>query len=424
MPMPAATGGAAAAAAEEPGAAFREAGAWQGPGRPARTREFRWRSLLWWLILPERRYRTTATLPGLALFGLAGGIGMAAYNTGSNILFLTLSLLLACLLLSGLLSWANFSGLRWRLRPSGPWRAGRETLVTVEIANDKRRLPTYGIWFDFVLHPRRSVILPDDPDPNARQILAHYRKALARGRAHLRERLEPAGQAELDWAVKPERRGEAVLELASVGSFFPFGFLNKAVLVGVKQKVRIWPARVDYQWRGVTSAPGENTGRRSSRLGGGEDLLALRLYREGDSHRLIHWKASARLGKLMIRQFAAENDGGYSVLLDAAAERWPRPEQFELFCGFAASLLEDLFASGRLRGVGWRHGGWHDTRQVRDLEAFLDELAVVDPVSSATTGTAVPRGGIPANPANLITFAPEGARGVTAYVDGIPTASA
>ena len=39
---------------------------------------------------------------------------------------------LACLLLSGLLSWFNFMGICWRLRPASAWRAGHETLVTVE----------------------------------------------------------------------------------------------------------------------------------------------------------------------------------------------------------------------------------------------------------------------------------------------------
>ena len=59
--------------------------------------------------------------------------------------------MLACLLLSGLMSWFNFMGLCWRVRPQGAWRAGHETLVTVEVRNRKhladviRRIRRLGV---------------------------------------------------------------------------------------------------------------------------------------------------------------------------------------------------------------------------------------------------------------------------------------
>ncbi|MFI5337907.1 MAG: DUF58 domain-containing protein, partial [Opitutales bacterium] len=393
------------------------------------------------------------TLPGVFLVGLAVGIGTAAYNTGSNILFVTLSLLLACLLLSGLMSWFNFMGVRWRLRPSGPWRAGRETFLTVEVANGKRWLPTYGLWFDFLLTPRPPAAPANAPEPRVREVLAAYEKSQVRGRLHLRERLEAKGAAALDWVVRPERRGAAVVELAGVGSFFPFGFLRKSIGTGLRQRVRVWPAAVEYRWRGAAVAAGGAAGRRSARAGTGEDLLALRKYAQGDSHRLIHWKASARLGTLMVRQFANESLDGYSLRLDTPAAVWTRPEQFELLCGFAGSLAEDLFAAGRLQSVALNGVPFQTTRHVRDIEAFLDELALLQPADTMVDRVPIPAGFFPRGedtptadglnaeggggqtplPAaaatrsptrNLITFAPEGARGVTAHVDGIPTASA
>ena len=399
---------------------------WQGPGAPDRRRAFDWRTLLWALVFPPKRHRIALTVPGLFLMVLAVGIGTAAYNTASNILFITLSLLLACLLLSGLLSWFNFMGICWRLRPQGPWRAGHETLVTVEVENRKAWLPTYSLWFELATQPRH-VPAPDKPEREMkmREILASAEKFITRGRIFLRERLEPRGAASVDWGVKPTRRGEAVVELGAVGSLFPFGFLRKNIGSALKHTVLVWPAQVAYQWTGAVAAHAGSSGQRTARAGTGDDLLALRKYELGDSHRLIHWKASARLGQLMIRQFAAESHDGYCLRLDTPAAVWTRPEQFELLCSFAGTLAEDLYATGRLRGITVNGGPLIETRRIRDLEAVLDELAVLQPVHEGRVNDASRGGGTPPpSTKNLITFAPEGARGVIAYVDGRQTASA
>src|SRR6478609_11081871 len=139
---------------------------WDGPGTAEVRQPFSWQRLVWRMVFPKRRHRIGLTVPGLFLMVLSMGIGTAAYNTASNILFMALSLLLACLLLSGLLSWFNFMGLSWRLRPLGPWRAGHETLVTVEVVNAKRWLPTYSLWFELVTQP---VHIPD-PAPNGKEL--------------------------------------------------------------------------------------------------------------------------------------------------------------------------------------------------------------------------------------------------------------
>lgn len=413
-----------------------EGDTWHGPGAVERRRGFSWQALLWALVFPPRQHRIQPTLPGVFLMALAMGIGTAAYNTASNILFITLSLLLACLLLSGLLSWFNFMGVCWRLRPQGPWRVGHEALVTIEVRNRKRWLPTYGLWFDLATAPRRAVeeAPAGTPDPGVRALLAAVEREVVRGRCALGERLEPGGAAAVEWVARPTRRGEATVELAGVGSLFPFGFLQKSIGSGLRRTVCVWPAQVDYQAHGGRAAHGGAQGTRTARSGQGEDLLALRKYNQGDSHRLIHWKASARLRQLMVRQFAAESHDGYALRLDTPAAVWSRPEQFELLCGLAGTLAEDLFAAGRLRSVSINGGPWREVRRMRDVEAFLDELARLEPVAPARAGSRPPLGTLSPFPPgegraaapgpNVVTFAPEGARGVAAYVDGQKTASA
>lgn len=396
---------------------------WHGPGAHDARRELTWHTVLWALVFPKKRHRIALTVPGLFLMMLAMGIGTAAYNTASNILFITLSLLLACLLLSGLLSWFNFMDLGWRLRPAGPWRAGHETLVTVEVRNGKRWLPTYSLWFELATQPRHI------PDPQKelgremkiREVLAAVEKHVTRGQVHLRERLEPGGTTALEWGFKPTRRGEAIVELSSVGSLFPFGFLRKNLGTDARQQVLVWPAQVEYEWGGAVAAHSGSQGQRTARAGAGDDLFALRKYQQGDSHRLIHWKASARLGQMMVRQFAAESHDGYLLSLDASADRWPRVEQFELLCSLAGTLAEDLFAAGRLKAVSLNGGPWRETRRLRDVEAWLDDLARLEPLQEQGARSRE-QGAIQSH--NVITFAPDGARGVAAHVNGRKTASA
>jgi uncharacterized protein (DUF58 family) len=402
-------------------AASRAAAEWHGPGaRDRRRSAFEWRKLLWALVFPPKRHRISLTVPGLFLMVLAVGIGTAAYNTASNILFITLSLLLACLLLSGLLSWFNFMGTCWRVSPPGPWRAGHETLVLIEVENRKGWLPSYSLWFELATQPRH-LPPPEKPEKEMkmREILAAAEKYITRGQVYLRERIEPRGATTLDWGVKPTRRGEAIVELSAVGSLFPFGFLRKNIGTALKHTVLVWPAQVEYQWTGATSDFAGASGKRTTRAGTGDDLLALRKYERGDSHRLIHWKASARLGQMMVRQFAAESHDGYLLRIDTPAAIWTRPEQFELLCSFAGTLAEDLYASGRLRGVIVNGGPLIETRRIRDLEVLLDALALLQPVEEQGAGSRE-QGGTK----NIISFAPEGARGVTAHVDGRQTASA
>ena len=98
---------------------------------------------------------------------------------------------------------------------------------------------------------------------------------------------------------------------------------------------------------------------------------------------------------------------------------WARPEQFELLVSFCATLAEDLFRGSRLTGVALDAEPPAPVRRVHDLELFLDRLAAVQPREIANAS-----GGFLIAKQNVMTFAPDGARGVAAYVDGQKAASA
>lgn len=358
--------------------------------------------------MPSPDHRVVPTLSGVVLIALSVGIGFAAYNTASNILFIALSVLLSCILLSGVLSWLNLAKVAWRLRIEPTLRAGVETLLILEVRNRKRMLPSYGLAFELRAGARSNppVVLP------------------------LTERLEPGGgRIRLEWIWRPDRRGAVPVELSSVVSMFPFGFLRKRFRGGLRRDVIVWPAPVNYLRFPILSRTRSPQGRALARHGHGGDLHGLRSYVRGDSYRLIHWKASARAGQLLVRQFSAESEEGFSIWLDPIADLWCRPDQFELLLRFAGSLAEDLFRAGHLDSLAVGNGPVRRARRLSDVEVFLDELAVLTPSqvrvadlagSSAESGSMAGRRPL----RNVLTFAPLGMRGVAAYVHGQKAAAA
>ncbi|HEY1793539.1 MAG TPA: DUF58 domain-containing protein, partial [Opitutaceae bacterium] len=316
-----------------------------------------WRRLLWNLVWPRRRERTQPTVSGVVLIGLSFGIGTAAYNSASNILFIALALLLSCLVLSGVLAWLNLRRIEWRLELEPPLRAGQQAEVGLHLKNAKGFLPTYALWFEFAARPvdpqgparPESTITAKGIDVWA--ALKRREEAEAAGTVHLRARLDPGAEARLSWAFTPARRGLMRVELSGVGSLFPFGFLRKFEGTGLRRQIPVWPAPVEYR-RFASASPRRPEGElRRPRAGHEGEMIALRQYESGDSHRLIHWKASARSRNLLIRQFSSQNSDACALWLDTDASVWTRPEQFELLMSFAATLAHDLFRTGRLRST-------------------------------------------------------------------------
>ncbi len=368
---------------------------WADPGfftRQSKTRNFF--RLLKQLVVPPEGHKTIPTLAGIFLILLTLGIGSAAYNTSSNILFMTLSLLLSSLLLSGILSWMNFKGTRWRLVLEPHFRAGEVTPIRIELTNNKKLLPTYSLWFDV-----QAAVSEE----------SH--------RIFLQERLDASSSVKLDWMFEPKRRGIERINIAGLETQFPFGFLRKIIGGGISRDVVVWPKRVDYNFKTITGRHAHKQGSTNFKPGGGSELVNLREYQPGDPQRLVHWKASARLQRLMVRQMCEENQDAYLIFLETPASHWSEGEQFEKLCSFATSLAEDLYMEDRLWGAALNDEPVLPIKRLSDLHYFLEKLAALAPVEDYR----------PLNEtraATIITFSPGPDDRVFAYVGGNSTGSA
>ncbi|MGE9296424.1 MAG: DUF58 domain-containing protein [Puniceicoccales bacterium] len=317
-----------------------------------------WR-FLWLFILPPEGHRIMVTPAGFVLIMVSVGLLAAAYASSSNnILFMALSLVLSTLILNGILSWMNFRGGRWRVLLPAHLRAEEPAPITVELWNTKKLLPTCCLW----------VKLRTDKQPKPERL-------------YMEERLDPGRKCKLEWLFTPRERGVDSLNVSGLESQFPFGFIRKTMGAGFSKKIVVTPKRIDYEFNCPVGARGAQLGAFTRRPGMGGELMNIRRYQRGDSQRVVHWKATARLRRLMVRQMEEENRDGFVVFVETPSSNWQDKAQFEKLCSFAGSLAEDLFRDGRLVGMAINDQPMIPAKRLHDLQVFLEALAEVEPTA-------------------------------------------
>ncbi len=121
---------------------------------------------------------------------------------------------------------------------------------------------------------------------------------------------------------------------------------------------------------------------------------ALREYQPGDERRYIHWKSTAKTGRLMVREFEQTRRSHLVVALSLATTDYASEEQFELAVSVAGSLGVRAIRDGRTVSVVVSTETPEYARRrvyaVRELAThrpgrLLDDLAVVE-ASPATLG--------------------------------------
>lgn len=125
--------------------------------------------------------------------------------------------------------------------------------------------------------------------------------------------------------VRLERRGQHTLGTAVVEITGPFGLFRRRKRVEMKHGALAYPRWQPMQRLGLIEAmSGEMEGRRKSRTG--TDASGTRAYVPGDPYRSIHWRNSARSGRLAVREFDTWNDRAVVFAIDAVNVRGNSPE--------------------------------------------------------------------------------------------------
>ena len=178
-------------------------------------------------------------------------------------------------------------------------------------------------------------------------------------------------------------------ELAGLGVTVedPLGLACRGVPIGGEARLLVLP-RIEplddlAPFSGFSDRD-ETSRSTATRLGSG--LSSFRHYADGDDLRLVHWKTTARVGELMVREGGdpeAPESHAVTVVLDCRRSVHSA-ETFETAVSAAASILEA--AAGAGAGMRLVTSAGVDTGVGTDaahLEAALVELAVADVKSAA-----------------------------------------
>jgi len=258
---------------------------------------------------PPWRRRLTFTRLGRWYCGLTVGIGFAAINTGNNLLFLVLGLLLASIIVSGVLSENALRDVRVTRHLPLEAAVGRPALIGLSVHNRKVRAPSFS------LELREA-------------------KGDVAGATFLLM-LPPGAREETSYRFTTERRGLHRFVQLEVATRSPFGLFEKSRPYDAPAQLVVFPRAVEPPPLPPQKQGGEGE-RPQARAGLGFELHGLRDHRPGEDARAIHWRSSARAGKLLAIEREEERRRRVCISCDA---RGLSGERLERLLENAAALF-------------------------------------------------------------------------------------
>lgn len=334
------------------------------------------------------------TREGIVYLGAALLIGVAALNTGNNLLFIIVAAMLAAVIVSGVASAVVLRGLRLEIILPNHVFAKQSVMARVHVRNalpigsfsvslvPAKQKGEKSIYWEkgiFAFPPNKPkhqqwLRLPDltlrsrKLTPTADSIFhgsIYYPFIAGRETVH--------ADAELTFP----RRGRYIQNGFGFSTRFPFSFLVKTRRIEVTQELLVYPPieQTDEFLDVLPMIRGEHE---AFVRGRGYDLYRIREHQPGDPARHVDWKATAKSGALKVREFTREDERKLRVIFDNPPTGIVTEAEYEKAVALAASLAWHFsgtdaqlsFAAPGLNQPGSNAKGIYD---------FLRYLALVQP---------------------------------------------
>lgn len=293
------------------------------------------------------------TREGLIYLGFTLVIGVAALNTGNNLLFIIVSFMLAAVMVSGAASAGILRALELDVSLPSHVFAGTAAIGRLKLHNRWRWIPAFSV----------SIVPPKVQKPHRH---LHYEKttfAFPAGNPSVRvpdvnikfanakqDDAAPVLHTPVYFPYVPakatvtadvhlafERRGRYAQESFGLATRFPFSFLLKTRRVPVARELIVYPAvaPTDDMLEILPMIRGEFE---AFVRGRGYDLYRIRDLVPEDSARHVDWKATAKTRELKVREFTREDERKLRIIFDNPAPGQISDTEYERAVATTASL--------------------------------------------------------------------------------------
>ena len=166
----------------------------------------------------------------------------------------------------------------------------------------------------------------------------------------LQVQLNPGQEIHANYTATPVHRGLAAFGRIEVLASSPWQLWQCRVLLGEPQDAKVYP-----NFLGISSLQALSTEQslrylgvhQQQRRGEGLDFRQLREFRQGDSQRQVDWRASARMQKLISREYQDERDQEIIFLLDCGRRMRTRDGDLSHFDHALNALLLSAYVAIR-----------------------------------------------------------------------------
>jgi uncharacterized protein (DUF58 family) len=238
----------------------------------------------------RKKYIVKITLPGYVYIALTIVLSVGALNTANNLLYIVSSLMLSLMILSGVSSFVNLFFIHLTMTP--PDEIFADTPAPFRLIVEKKRLTAFFLAF--------------------KTRFGDYKSPYIKGQL----------EASL-WLTFPER-GKIRIDTIHIDSGFPLGFFHRACLYPVDVDVIVYPKPLPTRFIPLSGSglkSGENTFFQGELS---DEVKELKPYATEDPLKWVDWKASARKGSTVVRQFYIIEGDRVIINLSNKRDNWEK----------------------------------------------------------------------------------------------------
>lgn len=259
------------------------------------------------------------TVAGALFLGILTVVGFAAWNTGNNLLFLILSVLISAFVVSFVVGHISLKKIDVRMRFPEVIFVGQVTPIKVTLLNRKKIFATFSVVTEVRGFDRRKSLVVEDLERILpyKWIEKFIKPPVIRYKLGYFAYVPRNSFQTIQMGHIFRRRGRFIIKDFELSTGFPLGFFRhrRRLLTGEAEVVvlpRIKSKGVEFS--ASLSRSGDLV---KLQRGSGVDLFSLRDYQPQDDIRYVDWKATAKSKRLIVRDFAAEDRRKVQVVFDS-----------------------------------------------------------------------------------------------------------